>query len=187
MKKKTFALFSSVIAVSFAACFPVLRTRIDNSVSYATGDNHDHTVIFTGSDVTPGEYEEDYYSYFFVLSKENAIVVNETEKYDIQSVEGRNRCYTAPDTVTWGGDNIAVIESGMGYEWFSFQFKLLKRAALNLDKCVVDYYVNDVYNNVKFSVDYEDGDYCYYKAEATFYDAYEKKVEIRQVKLVFSC
>ena len=185
-KKKLCLLTTTIALAAVVGCATFSNLNNVNFSAFGTTDNHNHTVIFSGSDVTPDSYDGGSYQQCFSLSKNNSIVVNDSEKYGLASFDGFTY-YMGSDIVTWGGTNIATIEESEGFESFTFYFELVDRANLDLDKSVVDYYVDGKYQNVKFELDTDDPGFNYYAAEFNCYSDYGKKIEVKQVKLVFSC
>ena len=161
-----------------------------------TSEPKTHTISFTAGDVTPGVYD-DYWSVTpFTLHKDNAFKDADGTFYDIESVpcdDGFGTCIMNYGTViTFGGDYIITIDAAEGEE-VNVQFRLVKKAELNLSASFISYYVDvaddDHYHNSDhFQVSTDtDPVYTIYGAWMDTYSYYGQKIMIDEVRLVFTC
>lgn len=193
MNKKVFYLTATFASIGVVAASLSALSAKAPFIALGGEDNHNHTVIFTGENVASGAYDEESYAQPFSLSKTGAIVVSDTEKYDIASYDfdpdiyDGTYAYAAEGAVTFGTDGaIATIESCKS-EIINITFALVEYANVDDGKSVVSYTVNGEYENVAFELKDYDDDFWYYGAAVNTSSHYGAKVQITQVKLVFSC
>ena len=190
MKKKLF-IATSVASLAIVACTFVFSSGL-NVVPLKAG-TRTHTVSFTAQNsvIEKGEYDSGEYAYPVSLSQKNAIVVSDSEKYDMAALEGvTNTSFMCSGSgVTFGGDYLISFVSE-GWESFTVSFAL-KKAQLDTDASFISFYYSDgddeSYDNAsKFKI-YESGETNKYYAAANFYPYYGYSIKINEVKLVFTC
>ncbi len=157
-----------------------------------------HEISFTADDVTAGTYDEYYCVTPLLFSKSDCIEDKDGIKYSITSRDfdpdygdGTGLYYN--DSVTFGGDYIAEF-TGNGYNTFSVNFLILRRASFVFEQSFVSYYLDvadedHYHNDIQFSVYTDDNvsEYVEYRAYYNFAPKAGHKIMINEVKLVFSC
>ncbi len=182
-KKSKILLISSLVAV--ASIGTVSLSLLSNNEAFkleaGSGENYTHTVFFTSC--TPSAYDEDNYRYDVSVS--STIKDKDENSYSIESVDSCIWC--DKNAVKFNEGGLIKIASYDG-ETVYFQFDLIDRATVDLDKSVVSYTVDGEYGNEKFT-GYDggvEGRTSYY-AEPYLYSYFGEEIIITEVKLVFTC
>ena len=197
MKNKVLIL--SIATISIAMGSLVALSSTNNLNVFAIGDgNHNHTIMFTTGCITSHSVVPETYDYWteFHVHKDNAIVVSENEKYDIDSVDydvdfnyGTYAYGDASNFVFNGSDCLIEIKSA-AYDSVTFVFSLKDRADVDLNEseAVVHNVTDNNYSlNTKFDVVDMGSDYFDYGVTVDTSSCYGDNIKIEYIKLVFTC
>lgn len=211
--KKKLVFSITFIAVSCAAicASAIALSSFDNGlldVRAGSGLLKSHTVIYNS--VVAGDYDVDDYGY--TISFQGEVEDKDGTKYPLNSVDGEYVTFLSCAETYYDEeaeeDKPAVefnktVGDKQCFAYFPFSqgeaifltFDIIDRATLDLDKSVLDYYVEDgdgkdEYRHAQF-YSYDDPDtpdgyvrYCLYD---DVYGDYGSPLKFTQIKLVFTC
>lgn len=199
MKKKF--LIASVLIGTVALISSLAFASNLKSESFVKGFdvNHDHTVIFEKEHMHHKAYDEDNYAQEFGMSKSDAIVVSETEKYDCGSYDGiwtgtyycgnKNKINFESSSYMFEltGDNVY---GSSNYAYIYFELKYW--ATVDLEKSVLLYdNLTTSATNQTIKLAWDDSkmgeDTFFYYFDLRMGSYFGETFGIKQVKLVFSC
>ena len=180
---KILMLFTTMLTSALAITIFAVNSGNANLIStFANeGDNHNHSITFDYNDFTQGDdgtigppgYQTVVHN--FTLSKKNAIIVSETEKYDISTVGAY-----------WEGDSVSVKKDGyivtFGEELssISVRFQLTSYANVDLEHSYILYNkTNDLEDTSEPPEVY--GNEVYFSTPTCYY------LKFKSITLTFSC
>ena len=194
MNKKSKLLALSLLTSALCVGVTALLARGGSnliSLRAGSGESKTHTITFNTVSVD-GEYDSSNYRYH--LSFDGQVKDSDGTIQPLNSIDSETFLTCSSEAVVFNKkiDDITYpiyIDSSDGGEVFCVSFNIIQKASFDLDKSVVDYYVNGSYKNVKFENYGEVDEEGYNTVQASFdcYSDYGKEIKIEQVKLVFSC
>lgn len=206
MKKQLLILSALTSVMTITLAVVVTRVNNNNGFAFGQGDSHNHTIYLYGEDVVTDEYDDGYWVQPFSISKDDAIVVSQTEKYPINSYdfvpEGYCGTYYSgnEEDITWNVPNKDtskpnyIAELTGNNNCVVFMFELLNRASIDLKHSFVYtkvYEEEEKYEEVLFNFasydDIPENDSTLYCASADGYSYYGNTIYIEYVQLTFSC
>ncbi len=196
MNKKSKLLALSLLTSTLCVGVTALLARGGSNLinlRAGSGESKTHTITFKTVTVD-GSYDSNKYCYY--MSFDGQVQDSDGNMQPLNSIDGHGYTYlTCSQGAIVFNKTIEdktypiYIESSAGEEVFYVSFNIIQKASFDLDKSVVDYYVNGAYRNVKFENYGEVDKEGYNTVQASFdcYSDYGKEIKIEQVKLVFSC
>lgn len=192
MKRKF--LLASVLtgAVALVASMAIIANPATDSFAKGFDENHDHTVNFVKSDISHETYVPAESTMIIGASQENAIVVSETEKYDISSVSSKSYYYGEQSDINFDAAS-CLFELNGNNNFFYLYFQIKWWADVDLQKSIILYEQSNLSEDqttyLKWDeyTDAPDKDsFMYYFFLDTF-SCFGETVKVKQIKLVFSC
>lgn len=197
MNNKSKLLIASILAcVTAGATLAVVGMNKGFENLKASKASKTHTVTFQLSDFSRGEYDADLYGYPLFFNAKDVIDDIDDNKYDVNSVPFYWKSeISARGTYIFCSDGDVTFKDGsfMSFtndnsQFLNIEFKILKRANVDLDKSIVGYTYDGTYDNEKFEFQEDfDEEYSIYSVGFGWYSHYGAEINITEVKLVFSC
>ena len=190
--RKKFILGSLLVSLGIVACAAFALTANTGAwgILADVAEGPTHTIVLNGANMEVRAYDSGFWGYPLHFHGEKAI----GELYDIDTIDEHNGglttyAYGAENSFSFGVDDHIAEFTSNGYEFFCFTFFLEDRAVVDLDKSVVDYYVNGTYKNVKLEKfgDFGVPGYFSYDFYFDFTSNYGDAIIIDSMKLVFHC
>ena len=189
MNKKTLLLTLTAGCTALG----VTTITLSNSGVFAlfagSGEPRTHTIYFNKDNtvVNLGTFNDSYYSYPISFSQNNAIVISDTQKYNLNSYNNIDytRIYGAEDSFSTTGSSMLSFVAD--YNYLSITFAL-QGAELDESESLVGFTHNGAYisSYIFDFIDY-DGDINYYQATVSFSSYWNEQIELTTIKLVFTC
>ena len=193
------SLLVSVVALSISLTVLALQSNGINKV-FGDGDNHDHEIHFFSGDLTEHQLVDGSAGWItsFTLSKENAIEVSSTEKYDIETLSYIDDdlfgtyFYGVESSYTYNTGSALIDISSAYYDSIQISFIISERATVNLSKSkvIVHNVTSDDYSlNTTFTDEglYTSGYNLFQAVISVPYANNGDHIEITEVRLFFSC
>ena len=196
MKKKKILLLTSIASIAlFSAAAIVFSTQKSSSKLSAGDDTNDYEIVFTSSDLTSHNYDDDNYVYKFTVGAEKIIGGSYdlfTKEFDVDwsgtYLYLKNPTSTNP---TFGSGSIFTCTPTSNDDCFNVMFDILYRADFSLTKSHIGLFIGSSteMTNIPFDLSYYDAPdgHIYYDAPVSLASYYGSQVRLAEIKLVFSC